>query len=177
VFEAACWFGRQLPIFSEIKTKCPSAGGDKTTRKADQRFIARLGKTAHDRRTMDVGSFLRGLPGGQALNSAKDQLLAKGAKTHCNKLIEPYGSLLDLQLNTAARSISATLQLKGEQTPIDIHVHEYTLSAAEGKSVLLLDGSKIDTSREWLTALIRDKVNQKELVVPDNLEWVVQLLR
>ena len=126
---------------------------------------------------MDVGSFLRGLPGGQALNSAKDRLLATGARAHFNKLIERYGTLLELQLNTVARSLSLTLQLKGEQTPVEIRVHEYTLSSAEGKSVLVIDGKKVDTSREWLTELIQDRVGEKRLVVPDNLEWVVQLLR
>src|ERR1700693_4236716 len=100
---------------------------------------------------MDVSSFLRGLPGGQALNSAKDRLLATGAKARFNKLIERYGTLLEFQLNTVARSLSLTLQLKGEQTPVEIRVHEYTLSTAEGKSVLVIDGKKVDTSREWLT--------------------------
>jgi hypothetical protein len=126
---------------------------------------------------MDVGSFLRGLPGGQALNSAKDRLLATGVRAHFNKLIERYGTLLELQLNTVARSLSLTLQLKGEQTPVEIRVHEYTLSSAEGKSVLVIDGKKVDTSREWLTELIQDRVGEKRLVLPDNLEWVVQLLR
>jgi hypothetical protein len=126
---------------------------------------------------MDVSSFLRGLPGGQALNSAKDRLLSTGAKAHLNKLIERYGTLVDFQLNTVARTMSLTLQLKGEETPIEVQVHEYTLSSAEGKSVLVIDGKKVDTSREWLTELIRDRVSEKQLVVPDNLEWVIQLLR
>ena len=85
--------------------------------------------------------------------------------------------MLEFQLNTVARSLSLTLQLKGEQTPVEIRVHEYTLSTAEGKSVLVIDGKKVDTSREWLTELIRDRVGEKRLIVPDNLEWVVQLLR
>src|SRR5580693_7336836 len=123
---------------------------------------------------MDVSSFLRGLPGGQALNNAKDRLLATGAKAHVNKLIERYGTLVDLQLNTVYRSLSLTLLLKGEGTPIEIRVHEYTLLTTDGKSVLVIDGSKIDTSREWLTALIRDRVVEKRLVIPENLEWVVQ---
>ena len=126
---------------------------------------------------MDVSSFLRGLPGGQALNNAKDRLLATGAKAHVNKLIERYGTLVDLQLNTVDRSLSLTLLLKGEGTPIEIRVHEYTLLTADGKSVLVIDGSKIDTSREWLTALIRDQVVEKRLVIPKNLGWVVQLVQ
>jgi hypothetical protein len=126
---------------------------------------------------MDVSSFLRGLPGGQALNNAKDRLLATGARARLNKLIERYGTLVDLQLNTADRSLSLTLLLKGEGTPIEIRVHEYTLFTEDGQSVLVIVGSKIDTSREWLTALIRDQVVEKRLVIPENLEWVVQLVQ
>jgi len=125
---------------------------------------------------MDVSSFLRGLPGGQALSGAKDKLLSNGARTHINKLIERYGTVLDLQLNTVNRSLSITLLLKGEETPIEIHVLEYNLSTIEGKSVLVIDGKKVDTSREWLKELIRDRVDQKRLVVPDHFEWVVKLL-
>jgi len=126
---------------------------------------------------MELSSFLRRLPGGQALGSAKDRLIANGAKAHFNKLIARYGTVVDFELNTVDRSLSLTLLLKGEENPITIQVHEYTFSTAEGKSVLIIDGTKIDTGREWLTELIRDKVGQKRLVVPDNLEWVVQLLR
>ena len=128
-------------------------------------------------RTMDVSSFLRGLPGGQALNNAKDVLLAKGARTHLNKLIERYGTVLDFQLNTVNRSLSLKLLLKGEATPIEIRVHEYTLLTAEGKSLLMIDGTRVETSRGWLTELIRDHAGQKPFVVPDKFEWVVQLLR
>jgi hypothetical protein len=125
---------------------------------------------------MDVSSFLRGLPGGQTLSSAKDRLLAKGAMTHCNKLIEKYGTVLDLQLDTVQRTLSVTLMLKGETSPVEIHVREYAFSTVGGRSVLMLDGNKIDTSREWLTNLIRDHHGQKQLTVPDNLEWIVRLL-
>lgn len=126
---------------------------------------------------MDVSSFLRGLPGGQALNNAKDRLISSGAKARLNKLIERYGTLLDLQLNTVDRSLSLTLHLKGEQTPVEIHLREYTLSIVDGRSLLIFDGRKIETSREWLTALIHDRVGEKRLAVPDNLEWIAQLLR
>ncbi len=127
--------------------------------------------------TMDVSSFLRGLPGGEALNSAKDRLLASGARARLNKLIEKYGTLVDLQLNTVDRSLSLTLQLKGDQTPVEIHLHEYALSTVDGKFVLIINGQKIKTSREWLTALIHDRVGENQLAVPDHLEWVAHLLR
>jgi hypothetical protein len=84
--------------------------------------------------------------------------------------------VLDLQLDTVQRALSVTLMLKGETSPVEIHVREYAFSTVEGKSVLVLDGNKIDTSREWLTNLIRDHLGQRRLPVPDNLEWIVRLL-
>ena len=133
--------------------------------------------TSFDRNcTMDVGSFFRGLPGGEALNSAKDRMIAMGAKTHCNKHIEPYGTILDLQLNTAERSLSLTILLKGEETPVDIHVRDYAFSTEDGRSFVVIDGSKIDTSREWLTKLVHDHVGERRLAVPEKLAWVIHLL-
>ena len=125
---------------------------------------------------MDVGSFLRGLPGGESLNSAKDRMIAMGAKTHCNKHLEPYGTVLDLELNTVARSLSIKLLLKGEETPVDIHVRDYAFSTEDGRSFVVIDGSKIDTSREWLTKLVHDHVGQRRLAVPEKLAWVIHLL-
>jgi hypothetical protein len=150
----------------------------RSSRYADQPVIACLAKGPDgSSKTMNVSSFLKGLPGGQALNNAKDVLLAKGARTHLNKVIERYGTVLDLQLNTLNRFLSFTLLLKGEASPIEVHVREYTLSTEEGKSLLMIDGRKVETSREWLTELIRDHVGQKPFAVPEKLEWVVQLLR
>ncbi len=85
--------------------------------------------------------------------------------------------MLDLQLDTVQRALSVTMMLKGETSPVEVrHVREYAFSTIEGKSVLVLDGNKIGTSREWLTNLIRDHLGTKQLVVPDHLEWVVKLL-
>jgi len=48
---------------------------------------------------------------------------------------------------------------------------------SKGKTYLEVNGGKIDTSREWLTKLIRDQVGRQRLVVPENLAWLIQLLR
>jgi len=126
---------------------------------------------------MEISLFLQRLPGGRALNTAKDRLLAKGAKTRFNKLIRRYGTMLDFHLNTADRSLAVSLLLKGEQAPIEIRIHEYALLDSKGKTYLEINGRKIDTSREWLTKLIHDQVGRQRLVVPEDLAWLVQLLR
>src|ERR1700730_18452548 len=93
---------------------------------------------------MDVGSFLRGLPGGESLNSAKDRMIAMGAKTHCSKHVDPYGAMLGHEWNTEARSRSINLLLKGEHAPVAIHVQDYHLSTEQRKPFVLTDGSEND---------------------------------
>ncbi len=126
---------------------------------------------------MEISSFLQRLPGGHSLNTAKDKLLAKGAKARFNKLIQRYGTMLDFRLNTADRSVSVSLLLEGEEAPIEIHIHEYALTSNSGKTYLEIDGRKVKTSREWLTRLIQDQVGPQKVVVPEKLAWLVQLLR
>jgi hypothetical protein len=125
---------------------------------------------------MEISSILQKLPRGHAINRAKDRLLAKGAKAQINRLIGRYGTMLDIRLNAADRSLFVSLLLKGEQAPIEIRIHEYALVNSEGKTYLEIDGGNVDTSREWLTQLIRDRLGRQRLVVPPDLAWLVQLL-
>jgi hypothetical protein len=125
---------------------------------------------------MEISSILEKLPGGHALNTAKDRLLAKGAKAQINRLIGRYGTMLEFRLNTADRSLFVSLLLKGEQSPIEINIHEYELLNSEGKTYVEIDGSKVDTSREWLTKLIRDQFGRKKLMLPEKFAWLIRLL-
>jgi len=125
---------------------------------------------------METSSFLRRLPGGNALNSAKDALLSQGAKAGLNHLLRKYGTMLDLKLNTTERSLSVSLLLKGEESPIQINIHEYTLVTKEGRTYVELDGSKIETSREWLTTLIQEQMGRRDFPIPDKLVRIIPLL-
>ena len=60
---------------------------------------------------------------------------------------------------------------------IVIHYNEIAGLQCGYAVIASVDGGKIETSREWLTALIRDRVGEQRLAVPDNLAWVTQLLR
>jgi len=84
--------------------------------------------------------------------------------------------MLDLKLNTAERSLSISLHLKGEESPININVREYTLVTKDGRTFVEIDGSKIETSREWLTTLIQDRLGRRSFAIPDNLAGFIPLL-
>jgi hypothetical protein len=126
--------------------------------------------------TMEITSFLQRLPGGKALNSAKDTLLSQGAKARLNPLLRKYGTMLDLKLNTAEHSLSVSLHLKGEESPININVREYSLISKDGRTFVEIDGGNIETSREWLTTLIQDQLGRRSFPVPENLARFIPLL-
>jgi hypothetical protein len=125
---------------------------------------------------MEMSSFLQRLPGGKAINSAKDALLSQGAKAGLNHLLRKYGTMLDLKLNTAERSLSVSMHLKGEESPIQIKIREYTLVTKDGRTYVELDGSKIETSREWLTTLIQQQLGRRDFPLPDKLVRIIPLL-
>ena len=127
-------------------------------------------------RIMETSSFLQRLPGGKKLNSAKDALISRGAKARLNHLLRKYGTMLDLKLNTADRSLSVSIHLKGEESPVNINVREYTLVTKDGHTFVEIDGSKIETSREWLTTLIQDRMGRRSFPIPDNLARFIPLL-
>jgi hypothetical protein len=125
---------------------------------------------------MEISSFLQRLPGGKATNSAKDALLSQGAKARLSHLLRKYGTMLDLKLNTTERSLSVLLHLKGEESPIHISIREYTLVAKDGRTYVELDGSKIETSREWLTTLVQEQLGRRDFPIPDKLARIIPLL-
>jgi hypothetical protein len=126
---------------------------------------------------MDFSSFLQRMPISAALSKGKDAIIGLGAKEKFNQLFQPYGEILELNLNSAARALSATIRLKGEAELVKILVHEYAVSQdQEGQIFVAIDGRRIETSREWLTKLINDKLGEQKVRIPERLGWLVQRL-
>jgi len=125
---------------------------------------------------MGITSLFQRLPRGHVLNDSKDRLLGTGIKNCVNQLIKLYGTMLDFHLNTTNRSISLTVQLKGEPTPINVTLKEYEIVSEEGKTYFEFEGAKVDTSREWLTTLVQEKLARQKLPLPDDISWLIKLL-
>ncbi|MBV8815196.1 MAG: hypothetical protein JO271_11970 [Verrucomicrobia bacterium] len=127
---------------------------------------------------IDLSSFLRRLPAARVVSKTKDKLIAIGAKDRLNQLIRPYGKVLEFQLNTSERSVYASFQLKGELETIQFWVREYNLMQNKNGQIFIeVDSKDIKTSREWLTKLINDQLGQQKVLIPEQLNWLVQLLK
>jgi len=126
---------------------------------------------------MDFTSFLQRLPMPGTFNESKDAFLGSRAKEKVNQFIKPYGEVLELRLNSAARTLFATVQLKGESSPIEISVHEYSVARNDnGQMFVSIGGRHVETSREWLTRLISNKLGEQKIRVPEGFGWLIQLL-
>ena len=127
---------------------------------------------------MNFSSFLRRLPAARVLSKTKDSLAAVGAKDGFNALIRPYGRVLDFQLNTRERTLFASLRLKGEVEALQFWVRPYKVAQnKKGETFIVVDGKDVDTSREWLTKLIGGQLGRQKILIPEQLNWLSQLLR
>jgi len=106
---------------------------------------------------------------------AKDWLIEKTAVAMLNQsVIRPYGTLSRLKLDTAARSIDAELELKGETQRVQIQVNEYELLEENGSSFFVI--KSIQTSREWLTTLARDFAVGRKFEVPESVRSFLPMI-
>lgn len=108
--------------------------------------------------------------------AAKDWLVEKAGMALLNQaVLKPYGTLTHLKLDTAARTIHADLELKGETEPVHLEVREYELRETDTRATVVL--KDIHTSREWLTTLMKNFVVDREFNLPDSVRKFLPMLR
>ena len=107
---------------------------------------------------------------------AKDWLIEKAGMAMLNQaVLKPCGALTDLKLDTSARWMQAELQLKGETEPVRIRVQEYELREENGRAFIVIKA--VDSSREWLTTLLRDFAVDKPFELPDSVKKFLPMIR
>lgn len=98
-------------------------------------------------------------------SDSKDRMIEAVALPMLNNVwLKPFGHATSLKLNSSNKSAEILLELKGEQTPLNIHVQDYeVLQEPEGTFVVV---KSVTTSREWMTAMAREYVVGRKLAVP-----------
>jgi hypothetical protein len=108
--------------------------------------------------------------------ATKDQALAAAARRRLNPLLSDFGEMLNLSIDTEAKSVRCSLQLKGEPAPLDITVAKYDLLKQDGRTFLEVDSDDITTSKEWITVLLHKTLDKHRYEIPAKWSWVVELL-
>ena len=95
---------------------------------------------------------------------ARDRAAARLARLIYNRLdIRKYGKMTSFTLDTEHGELRGTLELKGEEKPVEFRAHFHLTAGIEGK---VLEIDSVWTSREWLTLLAQEFVKPGSLAIP-----------
>jgi hypothetical protein len=99
------------------------------------------------------------------LAGAKDKSLSKLLLSSARQYLREFGDVLDLVLDTTARTIAVEVLPVGEQEPIRIELTGYGLTTdSSGRGWLTYEG--LSTSRQWLDLLAGRVLPDKRLRLP-----------
>jgi hypothetical protein len=99
------------------------------------------------------------------LGGAKDKSLSKLLLSSARQYLKEFGEVLDVVLDSAARSISVSMLPVGELEPIRVDLTGYGLTTdATGRGWLTYEG--LTTSRQWLTLVAERAMPEKKLRLP-----------
>jgi len=103
--------------------------------------------------------FFRMLPRGAQIEKVRAEINSG--------LLKKYGKMTRLEIDKENKTISADLDLKGENECVQIRLSNYRLIQETGKNPLFEPGT-IESSREWLNVLLQTLV--KTSVIPEQIE-------
>jgi hypothetical protein len=101
---------------------------------------------------------------GKGITTAKDKAFEVSAKAFLNRKIESFGQITNLQIDSAAHIASLTLVLKGEVSPISIHLDSYEIMKGEEATRVRVNNMR--ASREWIEAALKQYVVGQTFKVP-----------
>ena len=125
---------------------------------------------------MRLSNLLRSLPVGKTLHESKDRIVSARLKQIMNEELRPYGEILELRVNTLEQCAACTVRLNGESEVLDLELSHFKLIKTRDLRSIEIDGQDIRTSREWLTALLHDKLDRKRISLPARFGWLIEFL-
>lgn len=79
-------------------------------------------------------------------------------------VLQEYGRVTSLKLNSESCELEVTVELNGEVEPLRVHIQQYELVEEDGRLFLIIH--RVTTSRAWLTALARNLAVGRKLELP-----------
>jgi hypothetical protein len=125
---------------------------------------------------MRLSNLLRSLPVGKTLNESKDRALSARLKQMVNEELKPFGEILELRVNTLEQCAACRVRLNGETEVLELELSHFKLTKTGNLRSIEIEGQDIQTSREWLTALLHDKLGRKTVPLPAQFGWLIEFL-
>ena len=125
---------------------------------------------------MRLSNLLRSLPVGKTLNESKDRIVSARLKQIINEELKPYGEIVELRVSTLEQCAACSVRLNGENEVLDLELNRFKLIRTGNLRSIEIEGQDIQTSREWLTALLHDKLGRKVVPLPAHFGWLIEFL-
>jgi environmental stress-induced protein Ves len=108
------------------------------------------------------------------LHRSKDATLAFTARVAINTKLRSIGQMTEFLIDTKNKRVRARVDLLGENEPIEVEILRYSLKE-KGETTYITIEEAI-SSREWLTAALREFVVGQDLPIPAKAGAVLKLL-
>jgi hypothetical protein len=125
---------------------------------------------------MRLSNLLCSLPAGKTLNESKDRVVSARLKQIVNEELKPFGEILELRVNTLEQCAACRVRLNGETEVLELELSHFKLTKTGNLRSIEIEGQAIQTSREWLTALLHDKLGRKSVPLPAQFGWLIEFL-
>ena len=102
------------------------------------------------------------------ISIARDRLVERiGVPIINRSILEPYGKVTNLSVDSSAKSAEVTVELKGESEPIHVDISRYELIETNGRTILFIRAIRI--SREWMDNAAAEFLVNRPLKIPPDL--------
>lgn len=102
---------------------------------------------------------------GNAFQSARQKACATALQAFINHQMERFGQVTELEIDSLQKKARIVLALKGETVPVEIQIEAYQLQQIDTRWFLSV--RQVQTSREWVTALLEEFVVGRQFPVPE----------
>ena len=108
------------------------------------------------------------------LNKGKGLALSMAIKKVVNMKIDKFGEVSKLEFNTDAKTIDIEVKLKGETETLKVFIDKYNIREEESKHYLVVN--HIKSSKEWLTSVLEEYVNNEKFEVPSEYVKILKVV-
>lgn len=99
------------------------------------------------------------------LGAARDKAVEATARSFINRKIEQFGNVTRLEIDSRQKTVLLEIVLKGEVSPIGVHITRYELSEKDGETYITI--LQLDASREWLSAAANQYLIGRPVKIPE----------
>lgn len=94
----------------------------------------------------------------------RDMALSAAFEKLAGKYVSPFGTIVDVALDSSQKSIELKVLLKGEAEPVSLRVGRYEIIEESGRHLIV--AREISASREWIDTAVKQYIQGRPFELP-----------